>query len=114
MCSICLVENPKYRKLTVRCGHRFHKKCIKKWLKNNYCCPLCREVILDEVVDELHSGNYCNDFDINLVMSPVGCSRNAAITALQSNQGDIINAIVELLDHSGRPYQLGLSGGIFV
>ena len=113
MCSICLVDNPKYRNLTVRCGHRFHKKCNKKWLKNNYCCPLCREVIQDAVVNELYSDNYCKNFVIDLVMSQVNCSRNVAITALQNNKCNITNAIVELLNRNGRPHQFGLGGGLY-
>ena len=24
-----------------RCGHRFHKGCIKKWLEQKPCCPYC-------------------------------------------------------------------------
>lgn len=33
------------------CGHIFHSKCIKKFLKKNYYnkikCPLCRELICE-------------------------------------------------------------------
>ena len=112
MCSICLVDNPKYRNLTVRCGHRFHKKCIKKWLKNNYCCPVCREVIQDAVVNDIHTYDYCRDFIIDLVISQVNCSRTVAITALQNNQRNVTNAIVELLNRNGMPHQSGLGGGV--
>ena len=38
-CTICLEvvsETP------LKCGHVFHKKCIKQWLKNNDTCPNCR------------------------------------------------------------------------
>ena len=52
MCSICLNENKKYRNLTCSCGHTFHKKCIKRWLKNNNTCPLCKRVIKEEVVND--------------------------------------------------------------
>ena len=52
MCSICLVDNPKYRNLTCCCGHQFHKKCINRWLKKNDSCPICREVIRDDVVPQ--------------------------------------------------------------
>ena len=30
--------------LLVACKHVFHKRCIKKWLKNKNSCPTCREV----------------------------------------------------------------------
>ena len=31
----------KIRKL--RCFHKFHKRCIEKWFKRSYTCPLCRK-----------------------------------------------------------------------
>jgi hypothetical protein len=49
-CAICLSEikyNKEHSKLVV-CGHRFHTKCINKYIstikKSNgiACCPLCR------------------------------------------------------------------------
>ena len=44
-CPICL-ENFKegeYKRVLPYCLHRFHKKCIDKWLINhNKCCPLCK------------------------------------------------------------------------
>ncbi len=45
-CSIC---HENYNSELVRvldCGHIFHKKCIKKWIKNNPSCPNCREDVL--------------------------------------------------------------------
>ena len=27
---------------TLRCFHKFHKNCIKKWFKRSPTCPLCR------------------------------------------------------------------------
>jgi hypothetical protein len=49
-CSICMQELTSYIK--TRCKHKFHKKCLKKWLfdsdryKTN--CPDCRSVIRTE------------------------------------------------------------------
>lgn len=40
-CVICL-ENINGNKTKLKCGHTFHKKCIKKWLKKNKTCPTCR------------------------------------------------------------------------
>lgn len=41
-CTICkkiLPANSEIAKL--KCGHIFHKKCIKQFLKTNYKCPKC-------------------------------------------------------------------------
>lgn len=27
---------------SLNCGHSFHNKCIKRWLRNNSTCPICR------------------------------------------------------------------------
>ncbi|KAK4766800.1 hypothetical protein SAY87_008442 [Trapa incisa] len=32
------------------CSHKYHKRCISKWVKVNYVCPLCRFKIDDLVV----------------------------------------------------------------
>jgi len=40
-CPICLdvFKNP----YSIGCSHLFCKKCIDKWLDENYNCPVCRE-----------------------------------------------------------------------
>jgi hypothetical protein len=30
----------------IECGHKFHKLCIKEWLKTSNDCPLCRSVVI--------------------------------------------------------------------
>ena len=49
-CAICLAEwnnnnkNKRINKLVkLKCGHFFHKKCIKGWFKHNKTCPVCRD-----------------------------------------------------------------------
>lgn len=45
-CCICLCEMTKgvqVRKLP--CEHKFHPKCIDKWLSTNKCCPVCKQDI---------------------------------------------------------------------
>ena len=46
-CSICLNPARKTRGVKdLRCGHRFHKKCINEWsLKGGNTCPMCRKAI---------------------------------------------------------------------
>ena len=49
VCSICLLSNRWYQDIrTIKCGHRFHLDCIKKWSSNNYNCPVCRTKILPQ------------------------------------------------------------------
>lgn len=44
-CSICLREDlcllSEWRVLL--CGHRFHKDCLREWLRHKRRCPLCRQ-----------------------------------------------------------------------
>lgn len=42
-CSVCLnnyIKDEGIREL--RCGHKFHKKCIDKWFHKSVLCPICR------------------------------------------------------------------------
>mmetsp|Transcript_34396 Transcript_34396/g.74495 ORF Transcript_34396/g.74495 Transcript_34396/m.74495 type:complete len:325 (-) Transcript_34396:1079-2053(-) len=44
-CLICFeaLGGPKQGRRILRpCGHKFHGKCIKQWLKKQNTCPLCR------------------------------------------------------------------------
>lgn len=43
-CVICL-NNIHIGKKKLKCGHTFHKKCIKTWLKDENTCPICRKEI---------------------------------------------------------------------
>lgn len=51
-CSICIDKINK-DKITLKCNHTFHKKCIFEWINTNYennnipCCPVCRNYIYD-------------------------------------------------------------------
>ena len=29
-------------KREIKCKHIYHKKCVDKWLKQDYSCPMCR------------------------------------------------------------------------
>jgi len=46
-CSICL-ENYKINDkiINLNCNHKFHKDCLKLWIKKNNTCPQCRENII--------------------------------------------------------------------
>jgi len=46
-CSVCLepyhVNEPAKQ---LGCDHKFHRKCIKRWLKNHETCPFCRHIVV--------------------------------------------------------------------
>ena len=47
-CIICHDQITIYNKKTLHCGHCFHFKCIKDWIKHShihiyYTCPICRQ-----------------------------------------------------------------------
>lgn len=45
-CCICLGKYRLFKKTYVTtCGHKFHIKCIKKWLENKTTCPLCNHFL---------------------------------------------------------------------
>lgn len=49
----------------------------------------------EEDETEIEAGDV-EEKDIDLVIQQAGCNRNKAIKALQTNNGDIVNAIMEL------------------
>lgn len=47
-CAICLEGfTPALMAFTPFCHHMFHRKCIKRWLKKNRTCPICRLLFLE-------------------------------------------------------------------
>lgn len=55
-CSICLNKLTGGTKKLNPCGHQFHRKCIKQWIRTNNTCPLCRIQINQEQLNELRFG----------------------------------------------------------
>eukprot|EP00188_Purpureofilum_apyrenoidigerum_P000336 Plantae.Rhodophyta-Purpureofilum_apyrenoidigerum.ctg11410.p1 GENE.Plantae.Rhodophyta-Purpureofilum_apyrenoidigerum.ctg11410~~Plantae.Rhodophyta-Purpureofilum_apyrenoidigerum.ctg11410.p1 ORF type:complete len:157 (-),score=14.67 Plantae.Rhodophyta-Purpureofilum_apyrenoidigerum.ctg11410:209-643(-) len=42
-CPICMCEFERRQKMKVLpCRHKFHSRCIDKWLKINANCPMCK------------------------------------------------------------------------
>lgn len=41
-CAICMEEMIDLPTETLECGHRFHRKCIARWLNVKIDCPMCR------------------------------------------------------------------------
>lgn len=46
-CPICLEEYTKGEKIMVLpvCGHKFHSKCVGRWLRTRGDCPICRRCV---------------------------------------------------------------------
>jgi len=43
ICSICLETYTKNDIINIlKCGHKYHDKCIDGWIETNNNCPLCR------------------------------------------------------------------------
>ena len=66
-CSICLSKIYK-QKIKLKCNHSYHKECLKKWLKYNNSCPICRLEIDNDIINILNYNinyNYinCNKFN---------------------------------------------------
>lgn len=47
-CSICLEPNDDFVSETLDCQHRFHRKCVRYWLKQQSNCPNCRKFALTQ------------------------------------------------------------------
>ena len=45
-CSVCMGDFRANEELfKLQCGHIYHKKCLKSWLKKSIYCPLCKEIL---------------------------------------------------------------------
>ncbi|ESN91147.1 hypothetical protein HELRODRAFT_153619, partial [Helobdella robusta] len=46
-CSIC-TEKFEANSLVyeLKCGHMFHKMCLRKWLNHKTICPYCRDEVI--------------------------------------------------------------------
>ena len=43
-CAICRSDLEQDQRICIgRCGHGFHAKCLKPWLKKRAVCPLCMQ-----------------------------------------------------------------------
>ena len=44
-CSICMELDPQETVVELECGHYFHMKCVKDWVKIKGSCPMCRNYV---------------------------------------------------------------------
>lgn len=45
-CSICMSKGFPKSAMKLKCGHKFHRRCILRWFRSSgsRACPLCRQV----------------------------------------------------------------------
>lgn len=69
-CSICLdVFTPKNKPVKINsCGHKFHEKCLIKWLEIKPICPYCREDINGNFRIFIYKGSRIFPKKINLLI----------------------------------------------
>ena len=52
-CTICLTTDMELSKSVMTpCNHRFCTKCFFTWIYNNKTCPLCRKILIRDMVQE--------------------------------------------------------------
>jgi hypothetical protein len=88
-CSICYgtMLYPRLTK-TLRCGHKFHRKCIEQWNATNPTCPFCRASIEPEIPYHLQRRISMPTSNINTTINTV----NALIEGL-ANVATMVEAI---------------------
>jgi hypothetical protein len=88
-CSICYgtMLYPRLTK-TLRCGHKFHRKCIEQWNATNPTCPFCRASIEPEIPYHLQRRISMPTSNINTTINTV----NALIAGL-ANVATMIEAV---------------------
>ena len=107
-CPICY-GNMLYPRLTktLRCGHKFHRKCIEQWSDTNPSCPLCRTSIEPERPYHLHRLisipiSYNINTTVNRINALIGGLRNAATMIEAISLLNEIDILINNLPYSER------------
>ena len=45
-CSVCMDEKRHETSVGLECGHYFHLKCLKDWIRIKGSCPMCRRQLV--------------------------------------------------------------------
>ena len=109
-CCICLTEiNKTTGQVEMSCSHKYHLKCISKWLSNHSTCPMCRSMtsemetlerkrLYDDVISGIgrrmiyHVENY--NITWNESMIPTSTQHDNRIS-IQLQQDAIPNEIIQ-------------------
>jgi len=109
-CNICFgaMLQPRLTK-TLRCGHKFHRKCIDKWTATNPSCPSCRTSIEPELPHHLrtrismpNSSNINNTNIVNTVNTLIAGLPNAATMNEAVSLINETEVLIHSLPHSER------------
>ena len=109
-CSICLgaMLNPRHTK-TLRCGHKFHRKCIEQWTATNPSCPSCRRSIEPKLPHHLrtrismpNSSNINNTNIVNTVNALIERLPSAATMEEAINLLNESEVLIHNLPHNER------------
>ena len=109
-CPICYGDmlQPRLTK-TLRCGHKFHRKCIDQWTATNPSCPLCRTSIEPERPYHLQrpismpiSANINSTNTVNHVNALIAGLPNAATMYEAIGLLNEIDLLIDSLPHSER------------
>ena len=64
-CAVCRLRLANFtgKIVNLYCGHVFHEKCIKEWLKHNQTCPSCNQNVYERSNGSMFSkeGNLPNE-----------------------------------------------------
>ncbi len=102
-CDICMQNKKELVKTGCKNEHKTCKDCLDTIKQRNNKCPFCREnlghneystrTIETRTIEEIEEQF---ERDVTLVLNQAGCNRTEAIDALNNNEHDIVNAIMEL------------------
>ena len=45
ICTVCLENMSGNIKILKSCKHKYHSKCLDKWLEKKNSCPICRQIV---------------------------------------------------------------------
>ena len=107
-CSICLDELNNFPQTKILCNHKFHKKCIMKWFKNNTSCPVCRQDVYKTMFYNPEIDNVENDI--------IDTFLEFLVSADYIENTDTINYYIEdeflEINHQEQSFILYFTGGV--